>query len=535
MSAKKPPVDPFGGGERTIIRPNPGGRRNAPSPANAPPAQQQPPGAVPPPSGIDDWMGDAPQPSQQPVPYPPPPQAPYPAPQQQAPYQPAAGQVPPQGAGLGVPGQAPPQEAGLGVPGQALQDQRRGVPPPSNLSAANRVDVPNDNIITRSAGPLLLLLSHLRVAVSTISVGSLMEQVAQAITDFERDVLAAGVPPDQAQAAKYALCATADDIVQNIPGTERHLWTQYSMLSRFFQVRTSGVGFYDELGKFKSNPALYYDMLELMHACLSLGFEGQYRTTSGGDVTLQQIRRDVYHTLRQIKARVTDEISVHWRGQDIKLESQRYQLPVAAVASVALLTILGIFVALRFLLSGSSDALAGTMIEVHPRTEVAIARERYEPLPTPVAERDVTQLQRIRTALAEEISAQQISIDLDRDFIVHRLLSNTLFAAGSDQIKEGFGPILDKVAKVLNAEPGQIHVIGHTDNTPLKSRVRFKSNHHLSVKRAESVSAILSSALSDAARITTDGRGSDQPIASNKTRAGRAQNRRVEILLQSEE
>ena len=47
----------------------------------------------------------------------------------------------------------------------------------------------------------------------------------------------ASVPENQARTAKYALCATADDIVQNIPSEERHAWTQYSMLSRFFGER----------------------------------------------------------------------------------------------------------------------------------------------------------------------------------------------------------------------------------------------------------------------------------------------------------
>ena len=81
-----------------------------------------------------------------------------------------------------------------------------------------------------------------------------MEQVADAIKFFEKDIRAAGVSAEhQANIAKYVLCATADDIVQNIPTEDRHVWTQYSMLSRFFGERVGGVRFFEELDQ-RSRP-----------------------------------------------------------------------------------------------------------------------------------------------------------------------------------------------------------------------------------------------------------------------------------------
>ena len=93
------------------------------------------------------------------------------------------------------------------------------------------------------------------------------------------------------------------------------------MLAQFFQVRTSGVGFFEELNKALANPAPRYNLLELMHACLLLGFEGQYRGAHGGDSELQRIRRDVYQTLRHVKARTDDEISPRWRGLALRMQA----------------------------------------------------------------------------------------------------------------------------------------------------------------------------------------------------------------------
>lgn len=251
MNDKVPPRSPFGGpGERTIVRPNPGGRR----PVAPPPA----PGA---------------------------PAAPYnPVPQGHGPPQPAAPQATPY---------VPPNAPGNPNPDEWIATQAQAPQPvvPVRIPEV-RIDelvAPNENPILRSAGPLLLLLGRLRVAIARASFASLMEQVADAIKFFEKDIRSAGISEVQANSAKYIICATADDIVQNIPTEDRHVWTQYSMLSRFFGERIGGVRFFDELTRLKQDPLVNYDLLELQHTCLALGFHGIHRTSAGGVATLQQI------------------------------------------------------------------------------------------------------------------------------------------------------------------------------------------------------------------------------------------------------
>jgi type VI secretion system protein ImpK len=483
----KPPFDPFEAGDRTVIRPNPGGRRQ-PQPQPQPQSQSQPPQsapAEPPPPGEDAWLADSG--ARQPA-------APPPAPS------------------------SPPAAAGAGVRSADLQ-------------AIRALDVADDNPVMRAARPLMVLLSNLRVTGSQQKVAPLMEAVAQSITEFEADLRAAGVPEDHVVTAKYVMCATADDIVQNIPGSDRHVWTQHSMLSRFFQTRTSGVGFFDELARAKANPALNYNLLELMHACLSLGFEGQYRSSGGGDVALQQIRRDVYHTLRHIRPRVGDEISPHWRGQEIVAAAGGARVPVWAVASIAAALLLGIFVTLRLLLSQSSDVFADTMLNLHPGGEVVVARDIYEPFDVSTIQSTSTQLERIRAALADEIADGRVIVDPAGQNILTRLVTDVLFESGSADVRDGVRPVLEKVAQTLDKEPKEIFVVGHSDSVPLRSQVRFKSNHDLSVQRAQSVADVLAPHLSDPDRLVVEGRGPDDPIASNQTAEGRAQNRRVDILL----
>ena len=148
-----------------------------------------------------------------------------------------------------------------------------------------------------------------------------MDQVAQAIEQFEIDARAAGAPNDQIETAKYALAATADDIVQNLPTADSRTWTQYSMLVRFFNERMGGVRFFKELERAKQNPAVNLGVLEVMHACLSLGFEGVYRA-SGGPGAAQGMRRDLYETIRRAQPKTIEDLSPHWRGQAVPLVEQ---------------------------------------------------------------------------------------------------------------------------------------------------------------------------------------------------------------------
>ena len=104
---------------------------------------------------------------------------------------------------------------------------------------------------------------------------------------------------------------------------------------------------------------------------------------------------------------------------------------------------------------------------------------------------------------------------------------NITFDINSYVIKTQFRNTLDSVATVLKTYPDSTIVVsGHTDTTGNDA-----INNPLSVNRANSVETYLESQGISSSRITSRGYGSKQPIASNSTEAGRAQNRRVEIAI----
>jgi type VI secretion system protein ImpK len=381
----------------------------------------------------------------------------------------------------------------------------------------------NENPVMRAAGPLLLLLGRLRVAIVRASFASLMEQVAAAVNFFDRDIRSAGIPPEQANVAKYAICAMADDIVQNIPTEDRHVWTQYSMLSRFFGERIGGVRFFQELDRLKREPAVNYNLLELFHACLALGFQGMHRASAGGAGQLQLIQRDLYETLRRVRRRTALPLSPRWRGQEMPLKHSKLRVPLWAIAGISAFALLNLFLFLRTTLSHHADLAAQAMIDLHPARKVLL--ERRGPI---VAPPPSPQVKNIVDAFKGD---HDIVVNASGKWIVINVGAGILFESGKAMVLPQFQPIAQKIARIVENAPGPAKIVGHTDNQPLGPLNRFKNNQELSEERAKAVLAILAPMLSDANRVTVEGKGPDSPAANNGTPEGRAKNRRVEVYV----
>ncbi len=449
------------------------------------------------------------------------------------------------------------QRTSLGGDGAAedwIRARERPAAPAGHLPPLPDIDLdelasPHDNPIMRAAGPLLILLGRLRAAALRAPFAGLMEQVAEAMRFFEKDIRTAGIPEEQARSAKYVLCATADDIVQNIPTDDRHVWTRYSMLARFFNERIGGVRFFEEMDRAKLDPVRNFFLLELQYTCMALGFQGVHRSSPDGRARLQRIQRETYELLRQVRPRVARELSPHWHGVQLQRNQVWFRLPVWAVASVVGLMLFMSYVVFRVLLSGVSEVAIDRLNKMLPTDEVSVAQRlprepppppQPSPPPAPKVEQPpppprITQLQRIRSALGPEIDARKVDAFSTNSMIVIRVGDLILFPSDSARLRKEFEPIGRRIAQVLDKEPRRIHIVGHTDNTPISATSRFKSNKELSEERAKAVATIVRQFLTDPARVAVRGRADLDPLRPNDTKEGRAFNRRVDLLLERDD
>lgn len=129
--------------------------------------------------------------------------------------------------------------------------------------------------------------------------------------------------------------------------------------------------------------------------------------------------------------------------------------------------------------------------------------------------------------LRAQLQGTGISVTRVGDRIILNMPSNITFATDQDQVVPQFYPTLNSVAIVLRKfDKTLIDVNGHTDSTGSVAH-----NEALSERRAMSVASYLNSQGVDPRRVSALGFGPSQPVASNATAEGRAQNRRVEIQI----
>ena len=137
------------------------------------------------------------------------------------------------------------------------------------------------------------------------------------------------------------------------------------------------------------------------------------------------------------------------------------------------------------------------------------------------------------------LESKDVTISQLQGKLTVNILDRVLFDSGEADVKPDGEAVLRKVAGVLAQHPNlKLHVIGHTDNVPIKAaaRNRFPSNWELSTARATAAVRFLTEKAGvDARRMGAVGYGEFRPVADNATPEGRARNRRIAITVLSEE
>ena len=181
------------------------------------------------------------------------------------------------GSGQSVP---PPVDHGYGAPPPL---SRSGPQPAGAALAPSRLaedDVPGPatprslrNLMLAEAAPVLALAAGIRAGRIRAPMPQFHREATQIISAFDRAI----APHDREevrQRAKYAVCATVDDIAQNLPdiGTDGAEWARRSMVVQFFQENIGGDRFWQLTDDMLRAPADNLDIIELYHACLAAGF-----------------------------------------------------------------------------------------------------------------------------------------------------------------------------------------------------------------------------------------------------------------------
>lgn len=142
------------------------------------------------------------------------------------------------------------------------------------------------------------------------------------------------------------------------------------------------------------------------------------------------------------------------------------------------------------------------------------------------------QYQKVRADLSKDIQNGLVEVEKIGDRITVRLANQGSFISGSANLRPNFEALLTRVGKSLSVSKGKVRVEGHTDNVPVAFSERFKSNWDLSAARSASVAEFfIDRSGFEESNITVAGFADTRPIAGNDSAAGRARNRRIEVIV----
>ncbi len=149
--------------------------------------------------------------------------------------------------------------------------------------------------------------------------------------------------------------------------------------------------------------------------------------------------------------------------------------------------------------------------------------------------RELTDKERLLVTLRDEVADGRVKVSELEDKLTVRFVETLFFPSGSAALTKDGKQVLDSVAEALRGmSEKQVTVEGHTDNKPIGPNLKstYATNWELSAARAVAVARYLAERAGiPAERVAVAGFGSHRPVTSNETKEGRAQNRRIEIML----
>jgi len=153
-------------------------------------------------------------------------------------------------------------------------------------------------------------------------------------------------------------------------------------------------------------------------------------------------------------------------------------------------------------------------------------------IPASAGDGDLVSLrQDIEQALAPEISRGEVAVRGGPEGLVVSLRELGFFDSGSANLKAASQPAFNRMAELLAKNQYKLRIEGHTDNVPIHNS-QFSSNWELSTARAtEMLLLLIEKYRLPPESLSVAGYGEYHPIASNRAEAGRAMNRRVDVVI----
>lgn len=214
------------------------------------------------------------------------------------------------------------------------------------------------NPLVNAAASLVAVFKQTRQSMTHNDIGGLHQRLTNEIRLFESRVRDLGVAPEIALSTRYILCSALDEAVLNTPWGSESAWAQRTLLSVFHNETSGGEKFFLILDRMRQSPAENIQVLELFYILLSLGFEGKYRLSPRGRDAIEQIRDELFTTIRRYRGDYERHLSDHWRGLGRTKNTLTQYIPMWVIVTVVVALLFFSFMGFRYWLYESATPVA---------------------------------------------------------------------------------------------------------------------------------------------------------------------------------
>ena len=190
------------------------------------------------------------------------------------------------------------------------------------------------NPLVSAASTLIAVFEKTRQSVSHADVGGLHQRLANEIKLFENKMKEMRMQPEIILSARYCVCTALDEAVLNTPWGSESGWSQRSLLSVFHNETAGGEKFFLILERMMEYPAENIQILELLYILLSVGFEGKYRVMNRGRDAIEQLRDELFNSIRRQRGEYERTLSPSGQGLGNMRNSLTSYIPFWVVASI---------------------------------------------------------------------------------------------------------------------------------------------------------------------------------------------------------
>lgn len=376
-----------------------------------------------------------------------------------------------------------------------------------------------DNILLAAASPLLNTIVHIRMAATHDDPAGLRLQLVEEVRQFENRCKQAGLPFETIIGARYCLCSTLDEAAAQTPWGIRGVWSGNGLLVTFHNESWGGEKFFQLLSRLSQTPAKHLALLEVIHYCLLLGYEGRYRGVENGRQQRDTIRTRLGQLIAETRQNLDTPASVTVEASPLTSHFWRPPVPLWSCFLITALIAGLIYSGLNWRLGTQAEPLLRAIYQA-PLPEVTLSRGG----PTSQS------LLNLRQRLSDVLAARQLEVSdgpLGSKII---LPADKLFDPGATVLNNSGRALLMRVSAAVQDIKGTVLVSAYTDNRAPRSS-RFPSSYEYTLARAKAITALLNQQLVAGHQVKAEGRGDSDPLLPNDSEENRARNRRIEITL----